>query len=148
MTRDLSVQEAGPQDLAEVEALVKLAYEEFQRIFSRNGVVCLDGQHQQGRAFRNRDYINGGGIREDQGVVKFYPDAASSKLGHWPPGAAAMRILAVHPNDRGQGLGRLLVQECLDRARSLKIPKMYLYTGSFYEGSPSAVRTSRLSANS
>ena len=44
-----------------------------------------------------------------------------------------MRILAVHPDYRGQGLGRRLVQECLNRARSLKIPKIYLYTGTFME---------------
>jgi ribosomal protein S18 acetylase RimI-like enzyme len=131
MTQDPTVEQAGHQHFAEVEALVKLAYQEFQGYFpetawsawmdniskvvhSETGIILMA--------------VESGKIR---GVVKFYPDAASSESGQWPPGAAAIRILAVHPAHRGQGLGRRLVQECLDRARILKIPKIYLYTGSF-----------------
>ena len=131
MIQDLIIQEAKPQDLPEVEALVKLAYEEFQEYFPETAwSAWMDNiskvvHSETGIIFMA---VESGKIR---GVVKFYPDADSSKLGHWPPGAAAMRILAVHPKYRGQGLGRRLVQECLDRARSLKIPKIYLYTGSF-----------------
>ncbi len=68
-----------------------------------------------------------------RGVVKFFPDAGQAGLGHWPPGTASMRILAVHPASRGRGLGSLLVRECIDRARSLKISAMYLYTGTFMQ---------------
>jgi len=131
MAQDLVVQEAEPQDLPEVEALVKLAYAEFQEFFpepawsawmdniskvvySETGLIILA--------------VESGKI---MGVVKFYPNAAESKLGQWPPGTASMRILAVHPESRGHGLGRRLVQECIHRARSLKIPEIYLYTGTF-----------------
>ena len=133
MSQDLAVQEAEPQDLPEVEALVKLAYAEFRDLFpetawsawmdnitnvvhSETGLILIA--------------VESGKI---VGVVKFYPDAAASRFGQWPSGAAALRILAVHPARRGRGLGRRLLQECLNRARSLKIPAIFLYTGVFMQ---------------
>jgi len=131
MTRKIAVREAEPQELSEVEALVKSAYREFkenfpepawsawmdniaQTVYSGTGVMLV--ATESGKIL---------------GAVKFYPDAAQARLGHWPPGTASMRILAVHPAQRGRGLGRLLVEACLDRARALRIPALYLYTGTF-----------------
>jgi ribosomal protein S18 acetylase RimI-like enzyme len=131
MVRELTLEVAKPRDLAEVEALVKLAYGEFREYFPETAwSAWMDNISKVVHAEVGIILlaVESGKIR---GVVKFYPDAASSKMGSWPPGAAAIRILAVHPDYRGQGLGRRLVQECLNRARSLKIPKIYLYTGTF-----------------
>jgi GNAT superfamily N-acetyltransferase len=66
-----------------------------------------------------------------QGTIKFYPDAAQAGLGQWPQGSASMRVLAVRPGSRTRGYGRLLVAECLRRARKLGVSKIYLYTGRF-----------------
>jgi ribosomal protein S18 acetylase RimI-like enzyme len=66
-----------------------------------------------------------------QGAVKFYPDAGQAHQGDWQPGAASIRLLAVAPAHRGQGYGRLLTQACIDRARNLSIPAIFLYTGTF-----------------
>jgi ribosomal protein S18 acetylase RimI-like enzyme len=118
--------------LEAVEALVIAAYQEFQPLFPEkvwaawmNNIrqviqgkvgILLVAADEQGKL---------------HGAVKFYPDAQQAVLGTWPPGSASMRILAVHPASRGQGLGRLLVQECLERARALRVPAIYLYTGPF-----------------
>ena len=51
--------------------------------------------------------------------------------GQWPAGAGLIRLLAVAPAHRGRGYGRLLTQACLDRARELSIPTIFLYTGTF-----------------
>jgi ribosomal protein S18 acetylase RimI-like enzyme len=133
MFQDVAVQEAEPRDLDEVEALVKLAYAEFKGFFPETAwSAWMDniGTVVHAETGLILAVLESGKI---VGVVKFYPDAAASNMGYWPPGAAAIRILAVHPAYRGRGLGRRLVQECLDRARSLRIPALYLYTGVFME---------------
>jgi ribosomal protein S18 acetylase RimI-like enzyme len=122
---------ARAEELGKVEKLVKTAYREFQPLMpaaawnrwmdniretlqAPEGVVLVAGD--QGRI---------------KGAVKFYPDAAQSHLGQWPAGAASMRLLAVPPAHRGRGYGRLLTQACLNRARELAIPTIFLYTGTF-----------------
>ena len=66
-----------------------------------------------------------------RGRSSSFPDASRSRQGQWPAGAATIRLLAVRPEARGRGLGTRLTQECLRRARALKIPTIYLYTGRF-----------------
>jgi ribosomal protein S18 acetylase RimI-like enzyme len=131
MTQATQIREARPKELDEVETLVKTAYREFQPLMPAaawnrwmdnisetlhgpDGVVLVAGE--QGRI---------------SGAVKFYPDAVQAHLGQWPAGAASMRLLAVPPASRGRGYGRLLTQACLDRARELSIPTIFLYTGTF-----------------
>lgn len=133
MDEDFVIREAFPHELNEVEALVKKAYREFQALFPaqvwrawmdnvwetvHSGVGIVIVAESQGKI---------------QGVVKFYADAGQAGLGQWPQGAASMRILAVHPASRGKGYGTLLVKECLQRARALKIPTLYLQTGTFMQ---------------
>jgi GNAT superfamily N-acetyltransferase len=131
MNLDSEIREARPQELPEVEDLVKAAYREFQPLMpaavwnrwmdniretlqASAGVVLVAGD--QGRI---------------QGAVKFYPDAGQAHQGEWPAGAASIRLLAVVPAHRGRGYGRLLTQACIDRARDLSIPTIFLYTGTF-----------------
>ncbi len=133
MARDRSVREAARQELPEVEALVKLAYGEFREYFPETAWSAW--MDNIGKTIHSDTGVvlvaaEAGKIR---GVVKFFPDASQGGLGLWPAGTATMRILAVHPASRGRGLGRVLVRECIDRARALKIPAMYLYTGTFMQ---------------
>lgn len=61
------------------------------------------------------------------GAVTFYPDGA---LGDdpWPARWSALRLLAVHPDARGRGLGRALTEECIRRARALGSVTIGLHT--------------------
>ena len=131
MTQAIKIRGAGAEKLDEVESLIKTAYREFQplmpaaawdrwmdnvseTIYSPDGVMLV--ADRQGRI---------------EGAVKFYPDASQAHQGQWPPGAGLIRLLAVSPDSRGRGYGRLLTQACLKRARELKIDTLFLYTGTF-----------------
>ena len=131
MAQDIPIREAEADERQEVENLVKTVYREFQplmpaaawngwmesikeAIHSADGVLLVAGE--PGRI---------------EGAVKFYPDAGQAHQGEWPPGAASIRLLAVHPASRGRGHGVRLTRACLDRARALKVPTVFLYTGTF-----------------
>ena len=62
------------------------------------------------------------------GAVTFYPPGSDKKGENWPLEWAAIRLLAVHPDARGKGIGRLLTDECLRRARELGAPVVGLHT--------------------
>ena len=62
------------------------------------------------------------------GAVTLYPPGSDKKEEGWPEEWAAIRLLAVHPDARGTGLGRSLTEECLRRARALGAPVIGLHT--------------------
>jgi predicted N-acetyltransferase YhbS len=64
------------------------------------------------------------------GTVTFFEDAVKEGLG-WPSGWAGLRALAVDPNARGHGIGRLLMEACRDRARAAGARVLCLHTASF-----------------
>ena len=127
MAENFLIREGRPDELDEIVALVQTAYREFKEYFPA----------EQWEAWMEniREIVHAGAgvliVAEEQGrirAVKFYPFANQARMGHWPRPAAAMRILAVHPDSRGQGYGTLLTRECISRARPLKIHRMFLST--------------------
>ena len=125
--------DAAPEELDQIESLVLTAYQEFRPLFSEQiWTAWMDNISKTIHSGAGMLMVaeQGGRI---QGVVKFYPDASQSAMGTWPEGSASIRILAVSPDSRGQGLGTLLTEECIRRARDRKIPTIFLYTGTFME---------------
>lgn len=66
------------------------------------------------------------------GAITYYPDASLEALG-WPPHWAGIRTVNVAPAARGRGLGRALVQTCIDRARMQGATGICLHTADFME---------------
>jgi GNAT superfamily N-acetyltransferase len=62
------------------------------------------------------------------GTVAFYPDVVLEGWSNLPAGWAGFRALVVDPRARGAGIGRALVDRCLDRARELGRPTLGIHT--------------------
>jgi ribosomal protein S18 acetylase RimI-like enzyme len=67
------------------------------------------------------------------GAVTFYPDATKEPHAAWPASWANFRLLAVHPTARGRGIGRLLTEECIRRARASGRAALGLHTTQLME---------------
>jgi ribosomal protein S18 acetylase RimI-like enzyme len=65
------------------------------------------------------------------GAVTYYPDGSREPNGGWPREWAVIRLLAVHPDARGRGIGRTLTTECIRRARAAGCAAMGLHTTEF-----------------
>lgn len=63
-----------------------------------------------------------------RGAVTFYPDATKSQHQGWPDGFTEIRLLSVDPAVRGLGIGRLLTDECIRRAKDLGAHTIGLHT--------------------
>ena len=62
------------------------------------------------------------------GAVTFYPNKSPTEQGGWPTGWTGIRLLAVHPDGRGLGIGRALMDECLRRSRKMGAHNLGLHT--------------------
>jgi len=127
----MSIREATPDELPEIEQLVQDAYQEFKGAMPEG--IWERWMQNVSEALRAPGGMvlvaeSGGEI---MGAVTFFPDAGQAHQGQWPKGAAAIRLLAVRPDSRGQGYGAQLTKACLKQARELKISTVFLYTGTF-----------------
>jgi GNAT superfamily N-acetyltransferase len=64
------------------------------------------------------------------GAVTLYLDTSHLIPEVWPPGWAGIRLLGVHLQFRGRGIGRSLIEECIRRCRKRKIKTIGLHTAA------------------
>jgi ribosomal protein S18 acetylase RimI-like enzyme len=64
------------------------------------------------------------------GTVTLYLEPRPTS-GHWQPDDAVFRFLAVKPDHRGRGIGQLLLQECLRRARAAGKSRVAMQTTEY-----------------
>jgi len=66
------------------------------------------------------------------GTVHYYEPVPGETTGEeWPADWASFRLLGVHPEARGLGVGRVLVEECVRRARADGAPVLGLHTSEW-----------------
>ena len=65
------------------------------------------------------------------GCITYVPGPESPMAEHLRPGEASIRMLGVTGDVRGQGVGRLLVEACIDRARRRGCTAVFLHSTSY-----------------
>ena len=96
-------------------------------MFGRYPTDILDVESRAGTGGKVLVAEHGGRV---VGTVTYYPDAADEGFG-WPAGWAGLRALGVEPRARGLGVGRALLEACLERALAAGAPVICLHTAEF-----------------
>ena len=125
----LIIRNAQPDQLNQVSLLLKDAYQQYEKFipperwknyledimdvrsrFSESALIVAELDHRLA------------------GAVTLYLDGSFTFPETWPAGWAVVRLLAVHPDYRDQGIGRALMKECIRRCRKAKITTIGLHT--------------------
>jgi predicted N-acetyltransferase YhbS len=128
----VTIRDARPDEAAAISAVIRSAYAQFEPAYPAESwarfhemVGRVDGH------FEKAEVIVAEQAGRVVGTVSFYRDGSLSAQGEWPAGWAGMLRLAVLPETRGLGLGRLLTEECIRRCRAASIPTLALHTTDF-----------------
>jgi ribosomal protein S18 acetylase RimI-like enzyme len=112
-----SLRDAHPHELDAIGAMMVAAYAEFM---PPTPVPEWRAYEDEIRDVRRRlpdaTLIVAEDVGRLLGAVTYYPDATKETNTRWPPSWAVFRLLAVHPDARGRGIGRRLTEECIRRA--------------------------------
>ncbi|HEX2053530.1 MAG TPA: GNAT family N-acetyltransferase [Actinomycetota bacterium] len=125
-----TIREARPEEMPAVLGLILDAYSQFAPFLGDDFVEeyreeagdVIDHPHTEVLVAEVDGHL--------AGTVTFYPEGHHYDAAV-PPEWSCIRTLAVSPAYRGGGLGRALMQRCLDRGRSLGRQRVLLHTLSF-----------------
>jgi ribosomal protein S18 acetylase RimI-like enzyme len=127
MDMNLNIRDARVDELDDVARLLRDAFTQYQK-----AIPCVawkeylrDIMDVRSR-FSTSELIVAERDGRLAGSVTLYP--AGSTDSSWPEGWAGVRLLGVHPDFRGQGIGRALMEECLRRCRKAATRTIGLHT--------------------
>jgi GNAT superfamily N-acetyltransferase len=128
----LNIRDARPDDRATVLALTLAAYQEYAPLmpyweYYKEDVVATlqDPEPAEQIVAEQGGAIVGSVLLFSVGTVFYLPDDDAITL-MWPE----VRLLAVAPDARGQGIGTALMDECIRRARRFGARFLTLHTNS------------------
>ena len=111
----IRIRDARLDELDEVAGVMLAAYQEYSAPLGRMRweAYAQDIVDVRGR-LEDSELIVADVGKRIAGAVTFYPDGSRRS---WPVGWSGIRLLAVHPQDRGLGIGKALTEECIGRSR-------------------------------
>jgi ribosomal protein S18 acetylase RimI-like enzyme len=133
---EIRLRDAGPGDRAAVSALTLAAYGEYAERMEPRAWAGLDEAVRRAlagddpaveRIVAERGGEIVGSVMLFPAQVSAYEDFADALA--WPE----LRLLAVAPAARGTGVGRMLVEECMRRAKAAGATEMGLHTSRSME---------------
>lgn len=128
----LLLRDARPDEAGDVAELTLRAFAEYRSLVDAS---FLERFEQDARAVGDRLAEAQVVVAERSarlvGTVTLYADSTRYGMPGWPADWSLIRLLAVDPAARGTGAGRLLVGECVRRARELGTPGIGLHTAPF-----------------
>jgi ribosomal protein S18 acetylase RimI-like enzyme len=132
MTRTM-IRLATRTDVERIRTVIARANEEFRRDVPR---VLFDAYLSTALDVEGR-FLGGQVLvaeidRRVVGTITFYADANDEGIqATFPPLTAGIRATAVDPSAQGQGIGRALVEACIERATTQGAAAITLHTASF-----------------
>jgi ribosomal protein S18 acetylase RimI-like enzyme len=125
----IQIRDARPQEAARIALLLRSAYNEYQAVMPPYAwqAYLADIMNVRGR-MADDDLIVAESDGKLVGTVTVFMDDQRSFDDGWPKGWAAIRLLGVAPKNRGCGIGRALMDECLSRCRVSGIKTIGLHT--------------------
>jgi ribosomal protein S18 acetylase RimI-like enzyme len=125
----MQIRDALPEEMDEAAAVIGAAYSEYAasmqpKLWKRYRADIVD--------VRSRLHESELLVAEHEvqmaGTVTYYPPGDRDGRSSWPDEWAGIRLVAVHPDFRGKGVGRALTEECVSRARAIGAPTVGLHT--------------------
>jgi GNAT superfamily N-acetyltransferase len=129
LNNELIVRDARPEELDKISVLLKEAYQQYQSMLPSDAWnYYLEDMMNVRSRFDESQLIIAEVNKQLAGAVTLYLNARSSTQEAWPRGWAGIRLLAVRPSYRKRGIGRALMEECLQRCREKGITTVGLHT--------------------
>ena len=129
MEKALSIRDARSEELDTIALMMRDSYSEYA---TQMGPERWEHYSNDIMDVRSRLEVSELIVAEEGGrllgAVTYYPHTYQSTQLRWPPGWAAIRLIAVAPESRGKGIGRALMEECLRRSRERGSTSLGLHT--------------------
>ena len=131
----IQIRNARADEYPAIRELTRAAYAEFGQVMTPAAWAGLDGAVRSALEIRgDAEWIVAERDGEVVGSVMLFPPAADAYKGAAPRAAwPELRLLAVAPAERGQGIGAALVRECMRRAREAGATELGLHTSRSME---------------
>ena len=123
------IRDAELEELDQVAGVIASAYQEYAALMPPDAwAMYLENIRDVRSRLEESDLIvvlQKGAI---VGAATFYPRHKRRTSLAWPSDWTAIRLVAVSPKGRGQGLARMLVEECIRRSRKEAASAVGLHT--------------------